>query len=296
MLMWKLDKITNKPRIVILVFFLILVSWPLGVLAHQPRIVEIEKINVSKPEISKAYYGKLSGKPHIYTINASSAIDLYVNILVPFIEGPGKNVVVKIFKNDQSLGSLSPGEKDWKEFFEPFGQSMYWQGPEFKIRADAGKYKIFVQSREKNIRYVLAVGEIEAFGGIESLKAILLIPELKRNFFEEPPISFIFSPLGWGYIFLLQLLALLVGWVISKVFKLSGIKIQKEYFQRFARHTMIWGVIFWVSLLAWAVMTSWHPTLMLMSGLALFMAVISWRELKVFKWWAVSGSNRGPTD
>lgn len=272
-----MNKITNKLRIVILVFFLILVSWPLEVLAHQPRIVEYEKINVTKPEISKAYYGELSGKPHIYMIEASSAIDLYVNVLVPFIEGPGKNVIVKIFKGDQSLGSLSPGEKDWKEFFEPFGQSMYWQGPEFKIRADAGKYKILVQSREKNIRYVLAIGEIEAFDGIESLKAILLIPELKRNFFEESPIGFIFSPLGWGYILLLQLLALLVGWVISRVFKISRIKIQKEYFQNFARNTIILGLIFWVGLLSWAVRTSWHPILILMSGLALFMVITSWR-------------------
>ena len=275
-----MNKITNKLRIVILVFFLILVSWPLEVLAHQPRIVEYEKINVPKPGISKAYYGELSGKPHIYMIEASSAIDLYVNVLVPFIEGPGKNVIVKIFKGDQSLGSLSPGEKDWKEFFEPFGQSMYWQGPEFKIRADAGKYKILVQSREKNIRYVLAIGEIEAFDGIESLKAILLIPELKRNFFEESPIGFIFSPLGWGYILLLQLLALLVGWVISRVFKISRIKIQKEYFQNFARNTIILGLIFWVGLLSWAVRTSWHPILILMSGLALFMAIISWCELR----------------
>ena len=270
-------------RVVILFFFLTLVSWPLAVLAHQPRIVETEKINVTKPEISKSYYGKLSGKPHTYTISTSSAIDLYVNVLVPFIEGPGKNVTVKIFKGDQVLGSLRPSEEDWKKFFEPFGQSMYWQGPEFKIRADAGKYKIIVQSREKNIRYVLATGEIEAFDGKESLNAILLIPKLKKNFFEEPPISFIFSPLGWGYILLLQLLSLSVGWVTSRVLKISGIKIQREYFQKLSRNTMIWGIVFWMALLFWAVRTSWHPTLILTSGLALFLAIISWCELKACK-------------
>jgi len=278
-----LDKVINNWRIVILFFFLTLVSWPLAVLAHQPRIVETEKINVTKPEISKAYYGKLSGKPHTYTISTSSAFDLYVNVLVPFIEGPGKNVTVKIFKGDQALGSLSPSEEDWKEFFEPFGQSMYWQGPEFKIRADAGKYKIIVQSREKNIRYVLATGEIEAFDGKESLNAILLIPKLKKKFFEEPPISFIFSPLGWGYILFLQLLVLLVGWLISRILKISGIKIQREYFQKFSRNTMIWGIVFWMTLLFWAVRTSWHPTLILTSGLALFLAIISWCELKACK-------------
>ena len=276
----KLGKVKKKLRVVILFFFLTLISWPLAALAHQPRIVETEKINITKPEVSKAYYGKLSGKPHTYTISTSSAIDLYVNVLVPFIEGPRKNVVVKIFKDGQPLESLNPGENDWKKFFEPFGQSMYWQGPELKIRADAGKYKIIVQSREKRIRYVLATGEIEAFDGTESLNAILLIPKLKKNFFEEPPISFIFSPLGWGYILLLQILAILVGWIISKVLKISGIKVQKEYFQKFSRSIMVWGLVFWIGLLVWAVRTSWHPVLILISGLTLFLAIISWRERK----------------
>jgi hypothetical protein len=270
-------------RIIILGFFIILVSWPLTILAHQPRIVESEKINVTKPEISKAYYGNLSGQPHTYIISASSAIDLYVNILLPFNEGPGKNVLVKIFKDDQTLVRLSPSKEDWKEFFEPFGQSMYWQGPEFKIRADAGKYKILVQSREKNIRYVLAIGETESFKGIESLKAILVIPKLKKNFFKESPVSFILSPLGWGYILLLKILALLLGWVILKVLKISEIKIQKEYFKQFAKHIMVWGMIFWMGLLFWAVITSWHPILILMSGLALFITLVSWCELKMSK-------------
>ena len=265
----------NNLIIVIVILFLILVSWPLKVLAHQPRLVEMEKINVTEPEISKAYYGNLSGKPHIYTISTSSPIDLYVNVLVPFIEGPEKNVTVNIFKGEQLIGILSPKKGDWKEFFEPFGQSMYWKGPEFKVRADAGKYKIHVQSTEKSIRYVLATGEIEAFDGIESLRAILLIPELKKYFFEESPLSFILSPLGWGYLLLLQILALLIGFVISKILNISRIKFQIKYFLIPAKNIMIFGVFFWVTFLFLAIQTSWHPLLIMMSGLALFIALIS---------------------
>ena len=274
-----MDKMINKLLIVIL--FVILFSWPLGVFAHQPRIVDTEKIRVTKPEVSKAYYAKLSGKPHTYIISVNSAIDLYVNVLFPYIEGPKKNIKVKVFMGDQSLGELSSGEVDWKNFFEPFGQSMYWKGPELKKNVDAGKYKILVQSKEKNLRYVLAIGETEDWNGIDIIKAILLIPELKRNFFEESPISFIFSPLGYGYILLLQLLALLVGWVILKIMKISGINIQWKYLQKFAKVFMVLGVFFWVGLLSWAVRTSWDPIIILMSGLALFMVIISGRELKV---------------
>ncbi len=276
-----MNRNTNNLRIVMVIFFLILVSWPLEVLAHQPRLVEMEKINVTEPEISKAYYGNLSGKPHIYTISTSSPIDLYVNVLVPFIEGPEKNVTVKIFKGEQPIGILSPKKDDWKEFFEPFGQSMYWKGPEFKVRADAGKYKIHVQSIEKSIRYVLATGEIEAFEGPESLRAILLIPELKKNFFKESPLSFILSPLGWGYVLLLQLLVLLMGFVISKILNISRIKFQTRYFQRSAKNIMICGVFFWATFLFFAIQTSWHPLLIMISGLALFIAIISWSKLKV---------------
>ena len=270
-----MNRKTNNLIILIVILFLILVSWPLKVLAHQPRLVEMEKINVTEPEISKAYYGNLSGKPHIYTISTSSPIDLYVNVLVPFIEGPEKNVIVKIFKGEQLMGILSPKKGDWKEFFEPFGHSMYWKGPEFKVRADAGKYKIHVQSTEKSIRYVLATGEIEAFDGPESLNAILLIPKLKKDFFEESPLSFILSPLGWGYVLLLQLLVILTGFVISKILNISRIKFQTKYFQSSAKNIIICGVFFWVTILFFAIQTSWHPLLIMMSGLALFIALIS---------------------
>tara|TARA_B110000438_G_scaffold260899_1_gene271243 strand:+ start:146 stop:973 length:828 start_codon:yes stop_codon:yes gene_type:complete len=270
-----MNRKTNNLIIVIVILFLILVSWPLKVLAHQPRLVEMEKINVTEPEISKAYYGNLSGKPHIYTISTSSPIDLYVNILVPFIEGPEKNVIVKIFKGEQLMGILSPKKGDWKEFFEPFGHSMYWKGPEFKVRADAGKYKIHVQSTEKSIRYVLATGEIEDFYGPESLNAILLIPKLKKDFFEESPLSFILSPLGWGYVLLLQLLVILTGFVISKILNISRINFQTKNFQSSAKNIIICGVFFWMTILFFAIQTSWHPLLIMMSGLALFIALIS---------------------
>ena len=158
---------------------------------------------------------------------------------------------------------------------------MYWKGPEFKVRADAGKYKIHVQSTEKSIRYVLATGETEAFDGLESLRAILLIPELKKNFFKESPFSFIFSPLGWGYILVLQLLVILVGFVISKILNISRIKFQTKFFQRFAKHIMVYSIFFWVALLCFAIQTSWHPLLITMSGLALFMAIISSSKIKI---------------
>ncbi len=272
--------VLNEILLFVCILVLGLSGNPLPALAHQPREVTSENIVVFKPEISKAYYGTRSGQSHFYTINKKSSFGLYVNVLVPFIEGAGKNILVEIFQDNQALGILSPDKKDWKEFFEPFGHSTYWQGPEFKMRAEAGSYKIIVKSKEKNIRYVLAIGEIESFDWKEGLNAILLIPDLKRNFFEESSISFIWSPIGWGYVLFLQLLALLAGWVVSRVLKIGGIKIQSEFFPKFAKSTLILGAVLWIGLLSWAVGTSWHPILIFISGFSLFTALISWRELR----------------
>ena len=99
-------------------------------------------------------------------------------------------------------------------------------------------------------------------------------------FFEESSISFIFSPLGWGYILFLQLLVLLLGWVISRVLRISRIKIEIYYLNKFARLTMIGGLIIWLGLLFWAIKTSWQPSLIMISGLALFTVIISYSKLK----------------
>jgi len=72
---------------------------PAVTLAHQPRIVDNPKTNVIDLEISKAYYGQLKGEPHIYTINASKDFELYVNTLVPDIQGQKKDVSAEIFSN-----------------------------------------------------------------------------------------------------------------------------------------------------------------------------------------------------
>lgn len=92
-------------------------------------------MTVTNPEVSKAYYGELSGEPHIYRINASEPFDLYVNVLVPDIEGQKKDVSALVIKNDDTahpLATLDGLNFKWKQFFEPFGHDTYWMGPEYK--------------------------------------------------------------------------------------------------------------------------------------------------------------------
>ena len=51
--------------------------------AHQPRIVTNRQTVVTNPEISKAYYGQLTGVPDVFTIQTNTPFNLYANILVP---------------------------------------------------------------------------------------------------------------------------------------------------------------------------------------------------------------------
>ena len=59
-------------------------------LAHQPKLINYSpSINnphlVIDPEISKAYYSKLTGDPHYYKINSNKEFLFYTSILSPKI-------------------------------------------------------------------------------------------------------------------------------------------------------------------------------------------------------------------
>ena len=91
-----------------------------NVLAHQPRLIGNEtEVIVTLPEISKAYYGNLTGKPVTYNIEAREAFRLYVNILVPDIEGIEKDFSVKILKQETVISHLDGKSHEWTSALLP---------------------------------------------------------------------------------------------------------------------------------------------------------------------------------
>lgn len=249
---------------------------PTLVLAHQPRVVESRQTIVSNPEVSKAYYSKLSGEPDVYVINAGKTFDLYVNVLVPDIANQKKDVSVVITKDGKEFASLDGLNYEWKKFYEPFGADTYWMGPEYKARVEAGTYEIRVSSLSNDSKYSLAIGEIEAFDMKEGLNAIRIIPELKKNFFNKSPIDFIVSPIGWGLIVVLYLAAFVVGFIyrfFSKCFAKGAVRGVNKNIGKSGRLTrLLIGIV----LILWAVLTTWSPVLIFFSGFAMFEAIFSW--------------------
>ena len=260
------------------------------VLAHQPRAVEGNQTVVADPAISKAYYATLTGEPHVYTIVAAEPFKLYVGILMPFVEDSAKDVSAEIRSDTEVLQVLGGTDADWSKMFEFFGQSDYWDGGDFTQPVEAGEYTITVSSPSNDAKYSLAVGDVESFTLAQTISAATMIPQLKRDFFNESPVSFIKSPFGWGYILVMYILAFAFGffyrWLLKTFAKGSvrGVSSNIGKYDRAIRYA------FWLGLLVWAITTTWSPWLLFFSGFALFEALFSWCGL-----YAALGRNTCPS-
>lgn len=269
----------------------ILVLAPSLAFAHQPRVINSETTQVVDPEISKAYYATLTGAPHMYTIDSKEAFDLYVGILVPDIASTKKDILAEVFKDEEKIATLGGTSATWKPYFEPFGQSNYFDGGEYKARAEAGVYTIKVSNPENTGKYSLAVGEIEAFDGKEGMNALSMIPDLKRDFFEESPITFILSPFGWGLIVIMYILAFIVGFIYRAILKKFARRSTHGAPKNIGKPDRLIRVIIGVGLLLWAITTSWSPILIFFSGFAFFEAIFSWCGF-----YAAMGKNTCPVE
>ncbi len=249
---------------------------PSLVSAHQPRVIQSETTQVVDPEVSKAYYATLTGSPHVYTIDSKEAFDFYVGILVPDIKSIKKDILAEVFKEGVKIATLGGANAIWKPYFEPFGQSNYFDGGEYKARAEAGVYTIKVSNPLNTGKYSLAVGEIEAFDGKEGMNALSMIPDLKRNFFEESPISFILSPFGWGLIVIMYILAFIVGFIYRAILKKFAKGSVRGVAQNIGKPDRLLRAVIGVGLLLWAITTTWSPVLIFFSGFCLFEAIFSW--------------------
>jgi len=177
---------------------LVLLVLVYAVFAHQPRIVEGSGIvEITNPQISQAFYGELNGSPAVFEIKSDAPFELYVGITVPAIEGARIDKSVEVTsldaggKEKRILFLNASGE--WRPFHEEFAGDDYFQGPETRMNASAGTYRITVSSPGNAGKYALAVGEEEVFGPGETINAVVLLPKLKSWFFGKSPFEALFT-------------------------------------------------------------------------------------------------------
>tara|TARA_B100001121_G_scaffold30501_1_gene25033 strand:+ start:323 stop:973 length:651 start_codon:yes stop_codon:yes gene_type:complete len=148
--------------------------------AHQPKLINYSPTidnphDVIFPEISKAYYSKLTGQPHYYVINSEDDFLFYTSILSPKINEEPSRFSLEVLDGDQNIVYKVDGSNfDWTAWYEPYARDWYWKGPEIGVESgkefqtsftiDAGTYYIKVFNENNTGHYSLAVGEAEFFG------------------------------------------------------------------------------------------------------------------------------------
>ncbi|MFM8814303.1 MAG: hypothetical protein ACKOD4_04770 [Candidatus Limnocylindrus sp.] len=240
--------------------------------AHQPVVVDSETIEVVDPEISKAYYGVLSGAAHTYMITSDIEFDLYVGILVPDSETPKRDVKAEIFRGDELLETLGGVDAEWVTFYEPFAQNTYWDGGEFRLRAAPGVYSVRISSPDNASKYSLAIGEIEYFGLEDQANALAVLPSIQQEFFGISAIELVGTRYGLLNLLVIYAVALITALLYTVTLRRPLARLIGGRLRGIDRRFRVAAA---VALFAVAITTTWSPLLLLASGLLIFEALFS---------------------
>jgi hypothetical protein len=200
-------------------------------IAHLPYLERgFAEIKIEKPEISKAYYGWLQGKPAVYTISSAKPFLLYLNLLSPQIEAARMDYSAQIYKDGEPFAQVPADNSLWLVTYEPFANDYYAKGPEFEMAAPAGNYRIEVGNSGNSGNYVLAVGKTEDLSLGEFLRTLLVLPAVKQEFFGRAWWQAYNNLIGLGAFVALALFLILFYFVVSFVKKRRlKIKLDNEY-------------------------------------------------------------------
>jgi len=176
---------------------MMLASWPVD--AHQPVLNSESRTAkspyiVEEPEISKAIFSELIGKPHYYRIDSNSRFKFYAGITVPKIDNCpiSKKFSFEVLDEDFGLIERKYGENfNWRAWYEKHGEKWYWIGPEigeeFKSNRfyKEGTYYLSVYNKTNTGQYVLALGDIESFPIFVIFRMLLTMPNINSTFWDD---------------------------------------------------------------------------------------------------------------
>lgn len=205
-----------------LVFVLGLLSIAGSASAHQPRIIygaqaPTGTVTISNPDISQAFYGELTGQPGKFSLNLKSPLKFYWNLLVPDLLGAREDFVAHL-DGESVTGApveavLDSQGKFWTKYYEPHGGDNYFKGPEATIDLPAGNYSLVVTNNGNQGKYVLAVGQAEAFPPSEIWNTILSLPSLKHDYFGQSIWRAYFNRVG-QYLAVAALVLIFIFWLL----------------------------------------------------------------------------------
>jgi len=174
--------------------------------AHQPILVEDQEISIEDLFAAQAYYAVANRKPQQYRFSIEDPAIVHLSFLIPDFHQ--KSLYASLVRNDASSLFFFQGDQaSWEKFYEPFAGDTYWRGGRYIKKLDRGEYILYVWSRRKNIRYILAIGTEERFDFLTIAKMILSVPRIKYSFFHRSPMTFLWSILGITYFLMMAVVA-----------------------------------------------------------------------------------------
>lgn len=182
------------------IMLLMLVSPVSFAAAQQLRLVDGNATTmIEDPGTYRAYYGKLSGEPHIYTFKADADIvPVKVVILVPDIVGAKTDISVALIdeRHPENPFAVADGSSiEWTRFFDTAGRDSYLAGPMLEATVPRGTYQIRVWSSNNDSPYVLVVSGKEKFSIGETLHRYATLPSIKSQFFGKSAVQAYLTPL-----------------------------------------------------------------------------------------------------
>lgn len=192
-------------------------------LAHQPRMVDEQFTVIEDPEISKAFYGELTGTPHVYMFSSDRPFRLFVSLLVPDekeAEFDFSAAITRTNGGHEEIVAVSHGlDSEWSYFYEPFAKDGYWNMDVFGedhsgIYMSPGVYEIRVFSPDNEGKYVLATGDVEYFPFKEMLNTWIVLPRVKQYMGKNPLTAYTNMVGGPFLVFLL-----LLGYAVYRLAK-----------------------------------------------------------------------------
>ncbi len=168
--------------------------------AQQLRIVEGDATTtISEPAVYRAYYGKLSGEPHVYTFTAPGDIfPIKLVVLQPDVAAAKTDVSVALIDelHPEAPFAVADGSVvEWTRFFDTTGRDSYLAGPSLEATVPSGHYQIRVWSSNNDSPYVLIVEGKQPFSLGEVLRRFSVVPAIKSDFFGKPAYQAYLTPL-----------------------------------------------------------------------------------------------------
>lgn len=202
------------------IFLALLIVLPFSLGAQELIIVRDVETRVSDPQAYSAYYGELTGAPHVFTFNVpSNSYTVKAIVLAPDTADVGTDVVAEMISDKdpgKSFARVDGGMIEWQRFFDTSGRDSYLAGPVLEATLETGSYRVQVSSPDNKGAYVLVFEGEDGFSLGQIFSRFGALPTIKSDFFGKSALEAYTTPLLlWPVVTTLVLFALVIVLLIA---------------------------------------------------------------------------------